>query len=176
MAAAVILTGFMGSGKSVVGRLLAKQLGWEFVDTDAVVENRTGRKIAELFDSEGEDAFRKMEEEAVIKSIDERRAGLGRVVSLGGGAVASSKVAGLLKKEPLVFFLDIDMETAFKRAGTKARPLARNKDVFHRLFAEREHLYRRLAACVVDTRGKDVDIVAGEIIDEVHRRQQAGTA
>ncbi len=176
MAPTVILIGFMGSGKSAVGRRLARRLGWQFIDTDSLVEDRAGRTIAQLFDSDGEDAFRKLEQEAVIKSIGGQDSGVGRVVSLGGGAVTSRTVASRLEKEPLVFFLDIDLETAYRRACGGARPLARDRAVFNRLFSEREKSYMRLARFIVDTRGKSADQLAGEINSLLSRQQRTGSA
>ncbi len=171
----MILVGVMGSGKTAVGGYLARELGWEFIDTDLLVEKQAGKTIAELFESEGEEAFRELEERVVIDSLG-GVSGRGRVVSLGGGAVTSDKVASRLDKEPLVFLLDIDVETAFRRSRTGTRPLVQDRAGFSRLLAARQQAYTGHAKFIVDTRGKGIKVVAGEIIEVIGRSRGAGLA
>src|SRR5215510_3732526 len=97
----VVLIGFMGSGKSAVGRALAERIGYRLFDTDAMVEQHAGRTIAEIWDVEGEDGFRSREHEAVLHAC----AGTGRVIACGGGAVLNIRNYGVLKGAGTVVYL-----------------------------------------------------------------------
>jgi shikimate kinase len=164
LAPTVILIGFMGSGKTVAGRVLASSLGWEFVDADAVVEDQMGLSIPEAFSSRGEVYFRQIEEEVVLRLIEEAGSSdNGVVLSLGGGAVTSRSVRELLERQPIVVLLTADIETAFERAGGGSRPLAKERAAFRDLFEERSYLYRQAAGFTVDTSDKDPNVVASEI-------------
>lgn len=161
----LILIGFMGSGKTAVGKSVALNLGWTFEDADELIEKDQGMSISQIFQQRGEAAFRRIEEEAVLKLLDEAAGGAqGVVVSLGGGAVTNAMVLERLKPEPLVALLDADLETAFARAQNGKRPLARDPERFRELYIEREKLYHGVAKVMVDTRGKSVEKVTAEII------------
>lgn len=164
MAPAVIIIGFMGSGKTAVGKKLAGRLGWEFRDADSRIESEMGITIAEAFAARGEAYFRDLEERVVLEMIDAAgEAATGTVISLGGGAVTSSKVRRRLDSEPLVILLDEDVETAFVRASDGTRPLAGDAAGFRRLYEERTYLYRQAAKYSIDTRKKDVEAVTSEM-------------
>ena len=90
----LVLIGFMGSGKSSVGRLAAKALGFQFVDTDHLITERTGKQISEIFETEGEESFRAQE----TKALEELSTRIHCVISTGGGAVLSPKNRGLLRE------------------------------------------------------------------------------
>ena len=92
------LAGFMGSGKSTAGKLLAKKLGWSFVDLDAEIERTAGKRIAEIFAEQGEDAFRDLEHQQLLSQVRISRQGGACVVALGGGAYAAQvlRVSDLL--------------------------------------------------------------------------------
>lgn len=163
MAPTVILIGFMGAGKSAVGRRLARSLGWDFTDADDEVEKSMGMSIPEAFSGEGEQFFRDAEQEVVLRLIDEAgESERGTVLSLGGGAVTIPAVRERLKAEPLVLLLDEDVETAFKRAGGGNRPLARDREGFRALYEERSYLYREAAGFVIETSGKGLAEVVRE--------------
>src|ERR1700745_2998164 len=100
----IVLTGFMGAGKSTIGRMLAQSLGWDFVDTDAVIESRTGMTIARIFAEQGEDAFRALEAEAVREQARVEHV----VLALGGGAVEFETTREALVRlgDACVVFLD----------------------------------------------------------------------
>ncbi len=165
MAPTVILIGFMGAGKSAVGSYLARGLGWNFFDADIQIEKRMGMPIAEVFEKHGEEIFRTAEAAVVTGLLDEAASSReGTVVSLGGGAVTVPEIARRLRHEPLVFLLEEDLETAFKRTGGGTRPLAGDLDSFQRLFEERQVLYRQLAGHVVDTRGKEIREVSDAVV------------
>jgi shikimate kinase len=111
----VYLTGFMGSGKSTIGPILANSLGWDFYDLDTIIENKTGMKIKEIFDVYGEDHFRILEREALLEISDNDKI----VVSLGGGAIASEKNLEILKRTGLLIYLKLSTASAYKRLKYK---------------------------------------------------------
>ena len=114
----IILTGFMGAGKTTVGALLAERLGWDFVDSDRIVEARAGMTVAEIFEKRGETAFREMEAAAIRDAASADR----RVVALGGGALEMAATRDLVAGLPdaLVVFLDAPLETLLARCAGHA--------------------------------------------------------
>jgi shikimate kinase len=131
----IVLTGFMGAGKTTVGALLARRLGWDFVDSDRVVESRAGTTIAEIFVREGEPAFRE-KEAAAIRDI---ATGQHLVIGLGGGALEMASTRNLLAtlSETFIVFLDAPLETLLARC-------ARHEDGPVRpVLADRQRLYER---------------------------------
>lgn len=164
----------MGSGKTAAGKRVAHDLGWEFFDSDLLVEQKAGSSIAGIFEREGEPAFRKAEELVILRLLDGREdASTGTVISLGGGAVTIDNVYRRLLKEKLVVLLDEDIETAFSRAQDGKRPLADDREAFGRLYTERETLYRMVADIEVQTRGKSVNQVAEEIVGRISSRKDS---
>ena len=146
----VALAGFMGSGKSTLGRETAARLGRRFVDLDRELESRSGRTIAELFEHDGEAAFRALEEATVH---DVLRDGEPVVVALGGGAVLSERTRATLAARAFTVLLDVDPETAWARVEGSDRPLARDPDAFRALHRERQPVYDDVA----DATALDVD-------------------
>lgn len=140
----VVLVGFMGSGKSTVGRLLAGRLGVPFADADGEIERAAGRTIPEIFDGEGEAAFRELEAAAVARLLD----GDAAVLALGGGALRGT-TAELVRERCTVVWLDVTADVAWQRAQPEGarRPLARDEGAFRALHAERRAVYA--AACDV---------------------------
>jgi shikimate kinase len=134
----VVLVGFMGSGKSTVGPLLADLLGWGFLDLDHAIEERTGRAVPALFAEGGEEAFRQLE-----LQMAEEVSGLDRhVVAAGGGAFVRPETRAALQRDALVVWLRVDLETALRRIPADGgRPLAGNRDIMRELFAVREPAY-----------------------------------
>lgn len=131
---ATVLIGFMGAGKTT----RARELDEHALDTDALIVERTGRGIAELF-AEGEERFRELEEEVVLEAL-----GRGEVVALGGGSVLSARVREALAGHTVVW-LEVDHETAWQRVRDSGRPLATNEIAFRERWAERKALYESLA-------------------------------
>jgi shikimate kinase len=162
----VVLVGFMGVGKTEVGRRLAERLGYRFEDMDERIERRTGRTIAALFGEQGEQAFREEERrEAAALARLERR-----VVAVGGGAFAQPRTRAVLQEGALTVWLRCDLDTALKRIpddGT--RPLAGNRAIMRALLAEREPSYRQ-ADLAVDASGATPEEVAHRILDLIERR------
>jgi shikimate kinase len=111
----VYLTGFMGSGKSTIGPILANTLGWEFYDLDSVIENKTGLKIKEIFNVNGEEHFRVLERKTLLEISENNKI----VVSLGGGTIANEENLKILKKTGLLFYLKLSPVSAYKRLKYK---------------------------------------------------------
>lgn len=133
------LMGFMGAGKSVLGRELAQLTNRPFVDTDEEIEKRFG-PIGELFER-GEAAFRRIEEQVVAEAL----AGPTAVIALGGGAVVSEATRDRLARSAFIVWVPVDSETAWGRVRGSGRPLAQDRDRFQRLYEERFEVYDVLA-------------------------------
>jgi shikimate kinase len=157
---AIVVVGAPGAGKTTVGQALADRLGVDFADVDAVIVDRVGKPIAEIFADEGEEAFRTLEEQVTAELLD--RAG---VVALGGGAVLSPRTREALRGRRVVW-LRVGLAAAVKRVGMDtARPLLLG-NVRGRLLAllnERAPLYAEVATEVIDTDELDPATVAERI-------------
>ena len=138
----IVLTGFMGSGKSTVGPLLARHLGWKFVDVDDEIAADAGCTIAELFARDGEAAFRDREHEAIKKLIESDA----HVLALGGGAIEREETRVLLLNAPgtLLVHLEVELSTTLKRcSGTEdTRPVLADQANLARRYEKRLPLYR----------------------------------
>ncbi len=138
------LVGFMASGKTTIGRLLADRLGWDFVDLDEEIEAEQDKRIAEIFDHHGEERFRNIETEAIRKRVRLVRAGQPTVVALGGGAFTRDENYELLEDHGVTIWLDCPFELACRRvAQNNERPLARDPEKFAALYWERRATYTR---------------------------------
>jgi shikimate kinase len=163
----VFLVGPMGSGKTAVGRQLARRLGYRFVDSDAEIEARTGVDIPFIFEKEGEEGFRAREREI----IDELSSQTGIVLGTGGGAVLAQENRERLAARGAVVYLEtsIAQQVVRTRRG-RNRPLLYTVDPrssLESLMAVREPLYRSLAEITVATDGRKVAAVADEIADRL---------
>lgn len=138
----------MGAGKSTVGRALADALRMRFVDTDEIVERQAGSTIAEIFASQGEETFRRLEHRAVRQAV---RYG-GRVIACGGGAILELRNHDLLRAAGPIVYLRASgpVLRARLRGSEDARPLLRARGAFERLLAERAAAYRAAADLTVD--------------------------
>ena len=141
------LTGYMGAGKSSVGRRVATRLGIPFVDADRAIEKRAGLGIPEIFDQRGEVWFRRTEEAVIREIVGGEPAG---VLALGGGALGSERTRDLLSRRAWVVWLRVSTDIAWKRVAGSARPLAADRRRFERREAEREPVYREAADLMVD--------------------------
>jgi shikimate kinase len=159
----VFLIGPMGSGKTAVGRALARRLGLPFADSDAEVESRTGVDIAYIFEREGEEGFRIRERDV----IDALTQAAGIVLATGGGAVLLPENRERLAARGTVVFLDTTVDQQLERTRrSKHRPLLAGTDRRSRLEAlakVRDPLYRSIAAITIRTDGRPASAVAGEI-------------
>jgi len=147
---ALVFIGFMGAGKTTAARAAAAALGAQAVDSDRLLEERLGQRIEDYFTAHGEAAFREREEAVVCELL---AAPPGPVISLGGGAAGSARVRAALARH-VVVLLDVDVATAWQRAGGR-RPLARDRGRFEALHAERRPLYDVLADAVLTDSGRD---------------------
>jgi len=165
--------GFMASGKTSVGRLLARRLGYRFEDMDRRIERRARRTIAEIFRAEGEEAFREKErrEAEVLARLSER------VVAAGGGAFTRPATRALLQEGALTVWLRCDLDRILARVRPDgSRPLAGNRDIMRALLAEREPSYREADVTVeasVGTPREVAERIAGLIEGRVRRRAAA---
>lgn len=159
----IVLTGFMGTGKSSVGRLLAERLGFRYLDLDALIVAEAGISINEIFARHGEPHFRRLETEAVRRIAGEERC----VIATGGGAVISDENRRLLRSAGVVVNLAASVEEIRRRlSGETDRPLLRDDRSEERIVAmmtERERYYAD-ADLRIDTTGKRVEDVVAEII------------
>lgn len=147
----VCLTGFMGSGKSTVARLLARQIGWQYVDLDKLISEATGATIPEIFAKLGEPAFRKIEHQQLEKTIGEAVAlQKPRIISLGGGTTAQPDNVALLRENgAALVWLRCPIEELLSRcAHITNRPLFRDEASFRRLYQERLPYYELADHCV----------------------------
>jgi shikimate kinase len=138
----IYLVGFMGSGKSTVGRTLAHRLGWSFFDIDAEIERAEDMPIAEIFAARGEAEFRRIEAEMVVQHVRWIERGRPAVVALGGGAFAVPATRQLLRDNGVTVWLDCPFETVARRvANDPSRPLARDPEQFQALYLVRRETY-----------------------------------
>jgi shikimate kinase len=166
----VYLVGLMGSGKTTIGRSLAKRLGFEFVDSDREIEARTGVSIPTIFEIEGEDGFRKREAQ-VIAEVSRQS---GMVVATGGGAVLRPENRENLRSHGFVVYLNVPPQTLWERTRhDRNRPLLQVADPLLKLkelFDQRDALYREVADLIVDGSRINAQAVLQLLIKEVGDR------
>lgn len=166
----IYLIGFMGVGKSAVGRALARTLRMQFVDSDWAIEQRAGKPISEIFADEGEAAFREMEREFIESGHPDE----GVVVSCGGGLPVQPGMSQLLKGKGIVVCLFANPKTILERTvGNPKRPLLNVEDPEQRiadLLKEREPVYME-AAIGVATEGRNISEVVKNIA-RIYRRER----
>ena len=127
----IVLIGYMGCGKSTVGRKAAKALGYTLLDTDTLIEKEEGMSIAKLFEVKGEEYFRNKETETIKRLITEEK---GNIIATGGGLPMKEGNSELLKELGTVIYLKVENETLIKRlSNDKARPLLRNVNLKERV-------------------------------------------
>ena len=159
----ITLTGFMGSGKTTVGKVLADFLGCPFMDLDDLVVKKAGKSIPDIFAQDGEPAFRLLEAQVLRKTV-EKYAESTAVLALGGGAVLAPASAALLHEKTVCIYLRATLETLLQRleGETAGRPLA--DDAFAERLASRATIYEETAHVIIDTDGLTPDEVADEMI------------
>ncbi len=149
----IVLTGFMGAGKSTIGRLLAARIGWNFLDVDTHLEARTQATIPQLFERHGEATFRRLESSALASALARSRT----VLALGGGAPEELTNRLLIEQTPGTFtiFLDAPFSTLYNRCMLQdiGRPVLADPEAARLRFARRHPLYRRISHLVIDTTG-----------------------
>lgn len=159
--ARIALVGFMGSGKTTVGRLLAERLGYDFVDSDDEIVSRSGLSVGDLFRLHGEAFFRELETDAVRRLLQAS----GRVLATGGGAFVQPACAEEILSRAFTVHLSCDFSEAFRRAASQGgRPLVdRGETEVASLYAERKDKYSR-AHAAVDTTNRSPEEVVTDLL------------
>jgi len=161
----IYLVGFMGSGKSTVGRALADELGWNFLDLDEEIERGQGASIASIFDNQGEDEFRRLESEALHHCVHKIQSGHPRVISLGGGAFLTHRNFDLVSNNGVSVWLDCPLPLIERRiAQFIHRPLARDPEQLRSLFEVRRAGYAR-ADYRIEIQDDDAGSAVARILD-----------
>lgn len=164
----IILTGFMGSGKTEVGKSLAKRLGYTFIDTDLLIEKKTGKSISDIFSNDGEPFFRDTETQ-ILKELSEINE---HVISTGGGIVTREENILQLRRIGFIIWLRASPETILSRVGHEThRPLLNVDNPIEQikmLMSQREQSYSKVDL-TIDTDGLEVDEVVNIIIKKLKR-------
>jgi shikimate kinase len=159
----IFLTGMPGSGKSTSGKLLAEKLGYTFVDLDQEIEKSKEKPIKQIFEEEGENTFRQVEHESLMRLIQEAK--LNTVISLGGGTIAHNNNIDPVKKSGTLIYLEVKPQILVERLKneTANRPLFNATDPelkINLLLSLREHFYKQ-AHISIDANGKPEETVSG---------------
>ena len=159
----IVLIGHMGSGKSTIGKILARELNWNFFDSDKEIEKKENMSINQIFTEKSESYFRNLEKKYIIKLMQNKNT----VIALGGGSIKISKIRKFVEKEAISIFLKVDIKTLLKRLlNNKNRPLLINTNIEKKikvLDSERYELYRNANIILENTKSKK------EIIDQILR-------
>ena len=167
----IVLIGMPGAGKSTAGVILAKTLRRNFIDTDILLQERSGRLLQDIIDTDGPDAFRKLEEETIL-SLHCRNT----VIATGGSVVFSGRAMEHLKKDGVVVYLQISfgtMERRLRNIRTRGIVLSRG-ETLREMYDERVPLYELYADITVSCSGEDFETVVGRVIDEIADRKVTG--
>jgi len=169
----IFLTGFMGTGKSKIGQLLARRLQREFLDTDRMIEERAGQSIAEIFDSRGEEAFRSVEHQCLQQAVTHTAA----VVALGGGVITQDKNWELIRDNGILVCLEATPETILERVSRKEdRPLlagltrAKKLEKIRSLLSARAAYYDRADIKIISTDECPPDHIAADLAANLESR------
>lgn len=161
----IVLCGFMGSGKTTVGKQLSQQIGLNFIDTDNYIENATGLTVSKIFEIYGEKFFRKLEQDCikVISNLNPV------IISTGGGSILEPNNIYNLKKNGKIFFLNANINSIISRLTydlINQRPLIKNKNSIKELFLVRQDDYFKAADFIIDA-NNDIETVCKNIIDKI---------
>jgi len=162
----ISLIGFMGTGKSTIGKELAEKLNWKYIDIDDLIEKRTGKTISDIFRDEREVSFRKIESEILKELIKKSHL----VISCGGGIVLENENRMRLKDNSVCVWLFSALETSIRRIKKGSRPLLETENpltMAHKIFTKRKVLYAETADIVVNSEDKSAKNVANKIYEEI---------
>ena len=176
MKSSIALIGFMGTGKTTVGKALAEKLGKEFIEMDALIEEKAGKAIPDIFRDDGEIGFRELEIE-VAKEVARRK---NAVIACGGGVVLNKINIDRLIQEAIVVYLTAKPEIILKRTSVDAtnRPLLKTPDKISRikeLLRFRKPFYERAADIEIDTSSLDINAVVEQIVDKLKDNESLAT-
>lgn len=171
----IFLTGFMATGKSKVGHLLARKLNCRFVDTDELIQDRASRTIAEIFETDGEELFRQLEYECLVEVSRQSRV----VVALGGGAITQERNREVIRSAAgLLVCLEAAVETILERVGRKqTRPLLAGLDAvgkrekINRMLAERAPYYAVADLTIHSSADSTAEQTAQQLFEELRKRR-----
>ena len=159
-----VLVGFMGAGKTTVGRIIAERLGQPFVDSDVLIEQRLGREIGDIFATEGEAYFRELEHATVADLVHGPEA----IIALGGGAVEDRRTRAVLRNARVIY-LRVSYDQAMSRIqGDRFRPLLSRPDLDD-IYQRRLPIYEDVSVFTTDTDGRRPDAIAHEVLAELTR-------
>lgn len=161
MAPRAVIVGAPGAGKSTVGRRVAERLGVPFADSDALIERRVGKSVSDIFITDGEAEFRRLEREEIAQALSD----FAGVLSLGGGAIMDDTTRAALREQRVVW-LKVDLSHATQRVGmNSARPLLLGnvRGTMLAMLEQRTPLYADVASDVVDTSGRSIKDVVAEV-------------
>lgn len=164
----IVLIGMSGAGKTVVGQYISKKLNMEFVDTDDIILQKTGKTIEDIFEGLGEDYFRKMETQVILENCLEGR----KVISTGGGVILKDINRRILKKNGILYFLDGSIETLISNIKSSPswkehRPLLNKENPYHSLesmLEDRYKLYWDSADYIIDIDNRSINEIGDKII------------
>lgn len=158
------LIGMAGAGKSTLGVLLAKALGYDFIDTDILIQQKHKKLLQEIIDEDGIDSFLAIEEEVLSELQTERS-----IIATGGSAVYSDKAMNILKRHSTVVYLEVPYEEIVSRVKNIATRgiVLKHGNSLKDAFEERQPLYHQYADIVVDCSKKDIEATLGEIINQL---------
>jgi shikimate kinase/3-dehydroquinate synthase len=163
----IVIVGFMGAGKTTVGHLLAGRLGLPFADTDLVIEQRTGRSVRQIFEADGEPAFRALEHEVTAELLG----GPDAVLALGGGAVEHPATQQALRASQVIYLQVGYEESMLRIARDECRPLLRAPDL-EAIFRRRLASYEAVATQIVATDGRRPEAVCLDILGRAQPQPQ----
>ena len=165
----IVLVGVPGAGKTTVGKLLAKNLGIDFFDSDQVIESRAGKSVSDIFTQDGEPAFRKLEHDVIVELLDSNNV----VLALGGGSLGNDETRAKVKDATTVWLV-AGLAQAVDRVGmNRNRPLLLGnvRGQLADLMAAREPFYKEVAAIAVDTSKLIPSEVVAEIVSELKKSE-----
>ncbi len=152
----VVLIGMMGSGKSTIGKILADELSFKFIDTDNLIEEREGRIIAEIFAHDGEEHFRQIETEILKETFNEENC----VIACGGGAVVEPRNYPIFREVKNVFYLDSPPRILYERiSGDVSRPKLSTYEEFEKLSFDRKPMYFKCSKCAIRANRNPIEVV-----------------
>ena len=169
----ISLCGFMGAGKSTIGKYLARTIGFTFIDLDCYIEQKRGISIPELFKTEGEEAFRQEEYDSLQQILEQFGQNKDLILSLGGGTVTRERCANLIKENTRCIYLYCSKEELARRVArnTSNRPMLQGKsnkeleDHIENLMKQREPIYKSCAHITIDTQCGNIPHIINKILE-----------